>query len=108
MFWDDIEKTKTEFSLKTLPEKCIWSEVDVNKIYCAVPKNLPTANYPDDWYKGLVSFDDNLWQIDTLTGETTLLLNQFGFDIINIFKTKNEDFLFFQNKKDGTLWSLKP
>jgi len=29
------------------------------------------------------------------------------FDAINLFLSKNENYLFFQNKKDGTLWSIK-
>jgi hypothetical protein len=97
------------FSVVTLPEKCVWSKINKGVIYCAAPSTLPSASYPDDWYQGLMSFTDRLWKINILNGETEVISsdNPIDFDVINPFLNKNEDHLFFQNKKDGTLWSLK-
>jgi hypothetical protein len=97
------------FGAVTLPEKCVWSKINKGIIYCAAPSPLPSASYPDDWYQGLVSFTDRLWKINILNGETEVILseNPIDFDVINPFLNKNEDHLFFQNKKDGTLWGLK-
>ena len=44
--------------LKTLPEKCIFNKFG-SALYCAVPKQVPAEEYPDSWYQGVVSFDDN-------------------------------------------------
>ena len=97
------------FSLTTLPEKCAWSKLKKGILYCAVPSSVPAGAYPDDWYQGLVSFSDRIWRIDIINGSTEILSNETndGLDLINLFLSKNEDYLFFQNKKDGTLWNLQ-
>jgi hypothetical protein len=97
------------FGLITLPEKCTWSKLNKGIIYCAVPVAIPPATYPDDWYMGLISFADRVWKIDTIKGTTEIisLESSLEFDFINLFLSKNENYLFLQNKKDGTLWSLQ-
>jgi hypothetical protein len=105
--YDINEGTSSNFNYKTLPEKCIFSPINENIIFCAVPNDLPPARYPDDWYKGLISFSDTLWQIDLANGSTEIILEGGEFDIINLFSNSTGAFIFFQNKKDGTLWSLK-
>ncbi|MFC1625287.1 hypothetical protein ACFL1O_00155 [Patescibacteria group bacterium] len=104
----------TNFGVKTLPEKCFFSQLIENSIYCAVPRYLPTADYPDDWYQGQFFFSDNLWKIDLDSGATEMFFDPIandppagGFDIINLFSDTEENFLIFQNKKDLALWSLK-
>ena len=93
--------------ITTLPEKCVFSKTDENKIYCAVPISMPSAKYPDEWYQGLISFSDNLWQINVNTGIAKIIFYKSDFDITNLFTDKNENYLFFTNKKDSTLWSLQ-
>lgn len=108
-----IYKTKdkgvSDFAIITLPEKCVWSKINKTIVYCAAPSPLPSAKYPDDWYQGLISFKDHLWKIDVLKGTAEIIpfSAEMDFDIINLFFNKNEDRLFFQNKYDGTLWSLR-
>ena len=96
--------------LKTsgLPEKCVWASDDTT-IYCAVPNVILGNQQPNSWYQGLVSFDDYFVKIDTITGDRTTIANSTNetpVDATNIFLSKNEDKLFFINKKDYTLWSL--
>ncbi|MFH0803662.1 MAG: hypothetical protein V1877_00905 [Candidatus Tagabacteria bacterium] len=108
--YDVAKKTSIPFfGLITLPEKCVWSKLNKGIIYCAVPSILPSGRYPDDWYMGLISFADRIWKIDTIKGTTEIISTESGseFDFINLFLSKNENYLFFQNKKDGTLWSLQ-
>lgn len=102
-----------QFVFATLPEKCVFSSKG-ESVYCAVPENISSALYPDEWYQGIISFSDSVWKTDIKSGNTELLLdNSNGFDIINLFLSKdkeeeeNEEYLFFTNKKDSTLWSLK-
>lgn len=97
-------------STPTLTEKCVWGKKNIDTAYCAIPKNLNRGAYPDDWYKGVVSFEDNIWKIDTSTGTTELVLNIFDvsgkdIDAINLSLDANEKFLLFTNKKDFSLWS---
>ncbi len=98
-------------STRTLSDKCIWSE-DNDVFYCAVPLNPPQALYPDSWYQGLVSFSDVLVRIDAGVGSMTVLVDPKEFageeiDAVNLALSKNEDYLFFINKKDGAPWALE-
>ena len=97
----------SDFNYKTMPEKCLWSPANKDIIYCAVPVEIPSGHYPDDWYKGNVQFADKLWKINLADGSTETILEGGDFDMVSLFSNSTEDFVFFQNKKDGTLWSLK-
>jgi hypothetical protein len=92
-----------------LPEKCVYTNKD--GLICAMSERLQIASYPDDWYKGLVSFDDILVKIDLETGKQTTLYIfnkevEGIFDIVDPRTTKNDEFLLFKNKNDLTLWAL--
>ena len=98
--------------IKTLPEKCVWgSQSDV--VYCAVPKYIDRAQYPDSWYQGEVSFSDEIWKIDVQNGNTIKILDPVeieggeDMDGIKLNLDENQNFLFFVNKKDSYLWELQ-
>lgn len=98
-------------SARTLSDKCVWSQ-DNDVFYCAVPLNPPQALYPDSWYQGLVSFSDVLVRVDAGAGSMTVLVDPKEFageeiDAVNLTLSKNEDYLFFINKKDGAPWALE-
>ena len=76
-------------------------------IYCGVPNLIPHLDYPDEWYQGIVSFNDSIWKVNISTGEISLLLEETNTDIIKPFLSPNEDYFIFINKKDNTLWSFK-
>ena len=59
-------------TISTLPEKCVWSP-DSSMVYCASPRILPPAVYPDDWLAGEIIFDDWLWEINATTGLNRLV-----------------------------------
>jgi hypothetical protein len=101
------DKSSGNLGLTTLPEKCVWSKINADVVYCAVPKAFPSADYPDEWYQGLVSFDDAIWAINIATGETQILYDETNADVINPFLTADEGYFLFTNKKDLTLWSLR-
>jgi len=101
------DKSSNNLGLTTLPEKCVWSKINTDVVYCAAPKSFPSADYPDEWYQGLVSFDDAVWAINVATGETQIIYDETNADIINPFLTADESYFVFTNKKDLTLWSLK-
>jgi hypothetical protein len=107
--YDISNKTSKDLGVKTEPEKCVWSQDNIN-VYCAVPQSLPAGNYPDSWYQGLVSFNDSIWKINTETDSFSLLLNPSSagenMDGINLELSQKENHLFLINKKDSTLWGL--
>jgi hypothetical protein len=108
----DISKGNTvETVFNTLPEKCVWSNNRKNEAYCAVPTSFKDGIYPDDWYKGNVSFIDQIWHINTDTGEVHMLANPLVvsdvmIDAINLKLDPKENNLYFINKYDLSLWVL--
>ncbi|MEK7643140.1 MAG: hypothetical protein AAB372_01700 [Patescibacteria group bacterium] len=95
------------FLYRTVPEKCYFSKKDSKVLYCAIPKNFTVDSMPDIWWQGSIQFSDELWKINIESGETTILLDGGGFDITNLFTSPNENFIFFINKNDLTLWSYR-
>ena len=93
---------------KTLASKCAWTATTTaSVIYCGVPLYFPAGVYPDDWYKGKISFDDRLVKINIALPEAEETLAEQIFDIEKIAVDQNDQFLYFIDKNDGTLWGLK-
>jgi hypothetical protein len=98
-------------SLNTLSDKCVWSKKFKTTVYCAVPQSIPRGTYPDDWYRGTVSFSDNLWKIDAASMETDLILNPSfegggDMDMTRLDIDGNDEHLIFLDKNDLSLWEL--
>ena len=98
--------------LNTIANKCTWSPIQTTTLYCAVPQNIPEGNYPDAWYQGLVSFSDDIYQIDANTGQAIEIGNisqQAGqpIDAENLKVSPDGNFLIFTNKIDLSLWALQ-
>jgi hypothetical protein len=104
--------SKQTIGISTLIDKCVWSKKDKDIIFCAVPKSIPGGIYPDDWYKGRVSFDDSVWKIDVATGATENLFDPLteagsATDIIDLSLDQDENVLVFINKTDMTAWRYR-
>ncbi|MDO8483091.1 MAG: hypothetical protein Q7S86_04725 [bacterium] len=99
-------------SVTTLPEKCVWSKIDSTNIYCSVPTYLGEGTYPDGWYQGVTSFSDDIWKIDASSGVASIVaepkkLSGRDIDGTNLLLSQKEDYLFFTNKFDSRIWSLR-
>lgn len=89
--------------MRTVTDKCIW--ITNTALYCAVPRTIPQgAILPDDYYQGSFHTSDRIVKIDTEKEEIREVFNEGDFDIANLLIAKNEDVLFFVNRRDGTLW----
>lgn len=101
-------KTRTNKSLgfKTVAEKCIFSKTKNNIVYCAIPKIINEANYPDEWWQGKIFFEDNIIAIDTETLDLVLFAETLS-DVVNLVLSENETHLLFKDKNTEELWSLK-
>src|SRR3989344_3126395 len=98
-----------DFPLITFPiEKCVWDKIKINIAYCAAPREKLTGGQPDLWYKGLVTFTDNIYRVDTDSDTVTLLYSPTieGPDVSQIIVSEDSSFLFFINRKDSSLWAL--
>ena len=105
------ERIKSQLPVSTLPEKCVWSTIQPSVAYCGVPITIIPGDYPDIWYQGLISFSDNIWEIDVKRNTVKLLASpstiaRDNIDIVNLLLSDEEEYLIFTNKKDSTLWSL--
>jgi len=103
-------RESVDVGAKTMPEKCTWNSTSTN-IYCAVPKFTDGDNYPDTWYQGETSFEDEIWRIDPQTGNGSTLVDisatsKEDTDAIKLSVDVNENYLFFINKNTNYLWEL--
>jgi len=105
--YDFSDGTTLALGIKTLAEKCAWSDLDT--IFCAVPRFIQPEDYPDAWYKGEILFEDRIWSIDTENGLEKIMSNletDTNVKIDAIGLQYNNGVLIFQNKHDFTLWTL--
>lgn len=105
-FFDIKTQTTKELAARTIAEKCAFLKTVKNVAYCGTPKFLPSARYPDAWWQGAVSFEDNFSVIDVLSGDSSVFVPSPA-DIIHPTMLANDSYLLFQDKNTGFLWSLK-
>ncbi|MDO8574693.1 MAG: hypothetical protein Q7R61_00200 [bacterium] len=92
-------------NISTLIDKCVWAK-DLINVYCAVPKPWPdSAILPDDYYKNAFLTNDDIWKINTETGEKTLVFQDIG-DISNLAVSEDENNIFFISKENQFLYKL--
>ncbi len=109
--YDIVNKTGSGYKITTLADKCVWGNTNTKVLYCAIPKTIPSGNYPDVWYQGLVSFSDDIWRIDMETGIINQIYEIGSNETVDIdayeLKTSLDDkYLVFTNKTDLSLWLL--
>jgi hypothetical protein len=103
--------------INTLAEKCVWATTQTPMFYCGVPQNPTTHEaVPDDWYKGLNSFNDVVWRFKVPI-EKSVLDTRFTFnpgnivgatvDMTDLKMDPDNNFILFKNKTSGQLWSLE-
>jgi len=94
----------------TIADKCVWSKDD-RSVFCAIPQEIsPNAVWPDDYYKGRVIVNDDFYKINLETNEKTKIAGSSeltGYDAQELFLSPKEDYLFFVNRRDGLLYSLR-
>jgi hypothetical protein len=100
------ETTKIPFI--TLAEKCTWADNII--LFCASPHNKVEGVVPDDWYKGILSFSDDIWVFNAETGVSILLYDAAAdgraLDMTNLIIDSEQKILLFTNKNDLILWGL--
>lgn len=89
-----------------LPEKCSWMSAD--RAVCAGNEAVPSGQYPDDWYRGLISFKDKFYILDARIGLLTPLSTDADgtFDAINLSVDESQRLLYFMDKPTGYLWQV--
>lgn len=108
---DQTGQTKKSIGFATLIEKCVFSQ-DNRTLFCAIPQTLSeNAVWPDDYYKGMTTTADNFLKIDLEASQSSSIFspnaNDKTYDATGLFLSPKEDYLFFINKKDGLVYSIK-
>lgn len=96
------------FPFTMIPEKCTVDPIVPERYFCASPDTLGQT-YPDEWYKGTVTYTDRLYEFDNYLS-TLRLLSDFTaesgqqIDVAQIGTNEDGSLIYFINKIDGTLW----
>ncbi len=107
-----VDKSSGKVLPTTFADKCVWGKKNTNILYCGTPTDTINQGEPDNWYKGATHFSDQIWKFNVLTKTSEVLVEpkkDFGvdLDLINPILSPDEDYIFFINKNDLTLWALK-
>lgn len=95
-----------------LPEKCVWK--DNERAICFGQRQPAAGSFPDDWYKGLFSFDDTVWIVDARYNEVYELASPRAlseddslFDGQSLSISPDKSYISFINKRTGLGYVLK-
>lgn len=103
-------KEKMEAQYILLPEKCVNDTKEPNYLWCAVQWDKPVNfDFPDNWYRGNISFSDILVKIDLREYGSEYLVDilkesKREVDVTSMSIGDSETALYFINKNDNTLW----
>jgi hypothetical protein len=107
-FVQNLETNKiTELDLKTLVQKCAWSE-NSEEIFCAYSSELAAAgNLPFDYWMGKIRSRDSFVKLNLRTGEKKVYAEGTDFDALNLAVSSEKDSLLFVNQADQSLYRMR-
>lgn len=102
-------KQSFQFGIDVIPEKCVFGESPSTALICAETSEVYGMDTPDSWYRGETSYADNLWETETDGQGVTYIANTLeesgqALDITNLDLSYNNQFVYFINKNNQTLW----
>lgn len=107
-FVQNLESGKVaELDLKTLVQKCVWSD-DGEEIYCAYSNELAQAgNLPFDYWMGKVRSRDSFVRMNLRTGEKKIYAENTFFDALNLVLDSGKSFLLFVDQASQSLYRMR-
>jgi len=105
---DNPYGNEQNFNTQTVSDKCVWVKLS---ILCASDNSsFGQFVFPDDWYKGYISFSDSFNLLDVTNNKETTIssLKDISGQLIDVYKpsvSRDNSLLLFNNKKDYTLWA---
>lgn len=101
------DNSKKGTDILFLPEKCLIAKSSYT-MFCAVNESVSkNTTLPDSWYRGEVSFNDSIWQINEDNINVVVSIKDLSGQEIDISRLNlgfSEKALYFTNKKDNSLW----
>lgn len=109
---DSKNSVVSNLDVNTFAEKCVWLKEKNPTVYCAIPERITKSDYPDSWYKGLVSNQDLITKIEVnndIFYNIIYLSKESGekIDVVDMTLSPDESHLIFKNKIDSYLWMLR-
>ena len=115
------QASPSPLSIQTVADKCAWAptspEASQGKpddliAYCGVPETIPSQQFLDDWYKGIVHTSDEFYEVDASAASTTLLYDPSGdtnakLDVEDPVVDPSGQDIAFINAADQSLWVLR-
>ena len=94
------------------PEKCVSTQQATSTLVCAVDENtIEDITFPDDWYKGIESFQDMFYAITVEEGGGVSLFSPADytrdFDVLSIKTNVSGNIYLFIDKYDNGLWMFE-
>jgi len=104
--------TNKSLSFDPIPEKCIWSILNGQVMYCAAPLQFVGPNYIDQWHQGMASYPDNIFSFNVNLGTSLDLVSPgssdggVASDILEMALSPDEHYLSFTTKGSRALWGV--
>lgn len=101
-----------DISPSTLAEKCVWSKINSEIIFCGTSIGEFGSQEVSNWYRGAETFSDYIWKHNNADETANIIINpkttyELDLDVINPQLSPKEDYLIFINKVDMSLWALQ-
>ncbi len=97
--------SKNISNISTIVDKCAWAKDSIS-VYCAIPQSWPSGVIlPDDYYKSVFLTADELWKINTETGEKNLI-SPIMVDVLSLDASVDDNSLIFILKNNNFLYKL--
>lgn len=101
---DTIGDSKQALKIDTWADRCSFANNDT--IYCAVPQTL--ARGSGMFANELDTAPSDVYRIDLKTGfRSKIAVPDGNYNIEKVFAADNGDYLYFTNKNDGRLYSIR-
>jgi hypothetical protein len=94
-----------------IPEKCIWSSISSDVMYCAHPA-IAQSNYLDSWHAGTASAPDFISAFNVSLGTQMSIASPgssdggVASDILEMSLSPNEHYLSYTTKTARALWGV--
>lgn len=103
------EKYTIPRPLAIIPEKCVAYPDQETTLLCGVGSDEHDQTMPDSWYKGLISFSDDIWLVSMGGGSSRFLLDvesEIGraVDMIDMHISGDGSRAYFINSQNSALW----
>lgn len=103
--------TTVTLPIRTTAEKCVWAPGVRAIAYCAVPREISSSRYIDEWYRGMIHTNDTWWKVDAAAGSAELLFSPSSeVEMLDVeIPTINEtgEYISFRNAYDKSIWVLR-